>query len=454
LPCRSPFTRELPLSRLPVVVVLGRPNVGKSTLVNRVLRRRAAVVEEKPGVTRDRKEFAAEWAGRHFLLVDTGGWSVKGDGLVEGIRQQAEAALGGADVVVFVVDATIPFTDDDLAVARLVQASSVPVVLAANKADGPGVDLEVGRLWGLGLGEPFPISALHGRGTGDLLDEVVARLPEGEDTPPEEHLPTLAILGRPNVGKSTLLNRLLCQERVLVSPEPGTTRDPIDAVVELDGEPFRVWDTAGIRRASRVDEATEFYSVQRAREALAEADIALLVADATQGITHQEQRLAEEIAAAGAGLIILLNKWDAAAPEDKEVAEDGTGDRLGFVAWAPVLRISARSGARLHRLPAAVRAVLEARRFRVPTPELNRHLRDWQAAHPAPTRRGRRARIMYAVQAGTEPPAVVLFVRGGELSPDYLRFLEGRLRGEYGFLGTPVRLVARSSRRAKESPRE
>ena len=435
------------MSRLPVVAVVGRPNVGKSTLVNRILRRRAAVVEEKPGVTRDRKEFAAEWAGHHFIVVDTGGWAVKGDDLVAGIRQQAEAALAAADVVLFVADATTHFTEDDRAVARLVQASGVPAVLAANKADGPGVDLEVGHLWTLGLGEPHPISALHGRGTGDLLDSLVSLLPEADEAPPEEHLPTLAILGRPNVGKSTILNRLLGEERVLVSPAPGTTRDPIDAVVDLDGEPFRVWDTAGIRRASRVDEATEFYSVQRARQALAEADIALLVADATQGITQQEQRLAEEISAAGAGLIVLLNKWDAADPDAKEWVEDGTGDRLGFVSWAPVLRISALTGARMHRLPAAVRAVLEARRFRVPTPELNRHIRAWQEAHPAPTRKGRRARIMYAVQAGAEPPTFVLFVRGGELSPDYLRFLEGRLRAEYGFLGTPLQLVARSGRR-------
>nr|MCU0280480.1 50S ribosome-binding GTPase [Acidimicrobiia bacterium] len=249
------------MSRLPVVAVLGRPNVGKSTLVNRILRRRAAVVEEKPGVTRDRKEFAAEWAGHHFIVVDTGGWAVKGDDLVAGIRQQAEAALAAADVVLFVADATTHFSEDDRAVARLVQASGVPALLAANKADGPGVDLEVGHLWTLGLGEPHPISALHGRGTGDLLDSLVSLLPEADEAPPEERLPTLAILGRPNVGKSTILNRLLGEERVLVSPAPGTTRDPIDAVVDLDGEPFRVWDTAGIRRASRVDEATEFYSV-------------------------------------------------------------------------------------------------------------------------------------------------------------------------------------------------
>lgn len=441
------------MSRLPVVAIVGRPNVGKSTFVNRVLRRRAAVVEEKPGVTRDRKEFTAEWSGRHFLLIDTGGWALRGDELTTGIRQQAEAAVSGADAVVFVADATTPLADDDLAVARLVQASGLPVLVAANKADGPGVELDLGHLWALGLGEPRPISALHGRGVGDFLDELITLLPEGDAEPPAERLPTLAILGRPNVGKSTLLNRLLGQQRVLVSPEPGTTRDAIDAVVELDGAPFRVWDTAGIRRASKVDEATEYFSVVRAREALAQSDVALLVTDATAGISQQDQRLAEEIADAGVGLIILLNKWDAADPEDKEVAEDGTADRLGFVDWAPVLRISALRGARLHRLPAAVRSVLDARRTRLPTPELNRKLRAWQEAHPAPPRRGRRPRVIYAVQAGTEPPTFVLFARG-ELGPDYLRFLENRLRADYGFVGTPLRLVARTRRRGEAPPEQ
>jgi GTP-binding protein len=438
-----------------VVAVIGRPNVGKSTLVNRVLRRRAAVVEEKPGVTRDRKEFTAEWAGRRFMLVDTGGWAVQGDDLTAGIRQQAEAAAAAADAIVFVADTTSALTDDDYAVARLVQESGVPYLLAANKADSPKVDPEVGDLWSLGLGEPRPISALHGRGTGDLLDDIVALLPEplaGEADPDdghEEQLATLAILGRPNVGKSTLLNKLLGEERVLVSPEPGTTRDSIDAVVMLDGEPFRVFDTAGIRRAPRVKEATEYYSVLRAREALAEADVALLVIDGTAGVTHQEQRLAEEIAQSGAGLVILLNKWDITDSEQKEITEDGVGDRLGFVGWAPVLRLAARTGSRIHRLPGAVRAVLEARRSRIPTPELNRKIRAWQEAHPPPIRKGKRAHVVYAVQAGTEPPTIVLFLRGGELGPDYLRFLENRLRAEYEFLGTPLHLVARSRAKSR-----
>lgn len=433
------------MSRLPIVAVVGRPNVGKSTLVNRILRRRAAVVEEKPGVTRDRKEFPAEWAGRSFILVDTGGWAAGEEGLTAGIRQQAEAALGGADAVLFVADATTPPGDEDQAVARLVQDSGVPFLLVANKVDGPRTEPGATELWSLGLGQPRPVSALHGRGVGDLLDDLVDLLPAAEEAP-KAHVATLAILGRPNVGKSTLLNRLLGEERVLVSPEPGTTRDAIDAVVELDGEPFRVFDTAGIRRASRVDEATEYYSVLRAREALAEADVALLVIDGTQGVTHQEQRLAEEIVEAGAGLIVILNKWDITDTEAKAVATDGVGDRLAFVGWAPVIRISAATGARLRRLAPAVRAVLEARRVRIPTPEVNRIIREWQEAHPPPVRKGRRARILYAVQAGTEPPTIVLFVRGGELGPDYLRFLENRLRGAYDFVGSPIRLVARRRR--------
>ncbi|HSM02836.1 MAG TPA: ribosome biogenesis GTPase Der [Acidimicrobiia bacterium] len=430
------------MPRLPVVAVVGRPNVGKSTLVNRVLKRRAAVVEERPGVTRDRREFTAEWNGIPFLVVDTGGWETGTGALTADIRGQAEAAVRSADLVLFVADATSPLGDDDLAIARVVQKSSVPVALVANKVDGPKGELDLGHLWALGLGEPHPVSALHGRNVGDLLDGIVDMLP-AVVAEPEDAAPTIAILGRPNVGKSTLLNRLVGEERVVVSPEPGTTRDPIDAEAEIDGQRYRIVDTAGIRRRSRVDESSEFYSVLRARESLAQADVALLVIDGTEGVTHQEQRLAEEIVESGSGLIVLLNKWDVTDTEQKAVTEDGVGDRLAFVSWAPVLRLSALTGARLHRLGAAILAVLEARAGRIPTPELNRRVLEWQEAHPPPVRRGRRARIMYAVQAGTEPPTIVLFVRGGELGPDYLRFLEGRLRNAYDFLGTPIRLVPR-----------
>jgi GTPase len=440
------------MTRLPVVAVVGRPNVGKSTLVNRILNRRAAVVEEMPGVTRDRREFVAEWSGRSFLLVDTGGWDLAAEGLAADVRAQAEAAISAADLVLFVADATTPVGEDDQAVARLLQEGGVPHLLVANKADGPKAEIDVGHLWSLGLGDPRPVSALHGRNIGDLLDELVAGLPDTDGVPDATALPSLVILGRPNVGKSTLLNRLIGEQRVVVSPEPGTTRDPVDVVVDLDGEPVRLIDTAGIRRAPRVGSATEFYSVLRAREVLAEADIALLVIDGTEGVTHQEQRLAEETTEAGAGLIVVLNKWDITDTYQKEVTSASVGDRLGFASWAPVLRVSALTGARLHRLGGAVAAVLEARRIRINTGELNRKIIAWQEAHPAPTRKGRRANIMYAVQAGVEPPTIVLFTRGGDLAPEYLRFLEGRLRKDYEFLGTPIRLVTR--RRTRRDPRE
>ncbi len=431
------------MSRLPVVAVVGRPNVGKSTLVNRVLRRMAAVVGARPGITRDRREFEADWNGRSFLLVDTGGWEIAGDTLATDVRHQAEAAVAGADVVLMVTDATTLPGDDDRAVARIVQRSGLPALLVANKADGATVDPEAAQLWSLGLGEPYPVSALHGRNIGDLLDAVVARLPEGGDDAAAPAVPTLAILGRPNVGKSTLLNRLAGEERVLVSPEPGTTRDPIDVVVDIDGASYRVVDTAGIRRRSHSGGPTEAWSVERARAVLDEADITLLVVDGTAGVAHQEQRLVEAIVEAGSGLVVLLNKWDATDTEQKERTVAETADRLAFVEWAPVLRIAARTGARLDRLGAAIEFVLGNRRRRIPTPELNRRIIAWQEAHPPPTRGGRRGRILYAVQVGVDPPTIVLFVRGGEIGPDYLRFLEGRLRGEYEFGGTPIRLIAR-----------
>ena len=432
------------MSGLPIVAVLGRPNVGKSTLVNRIVRRKAAVVDELAGVTRDRREFEAEWNGRRFLLIDTGGWELNpGEELTVGIRSQAEAAVTVADVVIFVADATTALSDDDQGVARLLLRSGTPFVFVANKVDSPKRDLETDHLWTLGLGEPMPLSALHGRGTGDFLDALVDLLPEEGEYEETEFVASLAIMGRPNVGKSTLLNKLAGEERVLVSDLPGTTRDPINLVVELDGEAFEVIDTAGIKRRTRIKDDVEFYSTLRAKEILRTTDVALLLIDGQQGATHQEQRIAEEIADAGVGLIVILNKWDDVAEEERLHTEDSVADRLAFVGWAPVLRMSAKTGARIHRLPKTVRAVLETRRQRVPTTELNRLMRKWQEAHPPPVRKGKRARIIYATQAETEPPTFVLFVRGGDLGPDYLRFLENRLRNEFDFTGTPLRLRTR-----------
>ncbi|HEX6147887.1 MAG TPA: ribosome biogenesis GTPase Der [Acidimicrobiia bacterium] len=436
------------MSTLPVVAVVGRPNVGKSTLVNRIIGSRSAVVEEMPGVTRDRREFEADWAGRDFVLVDTGGWEVKPSGeLNVSIREQAEAAVSGADAVVFVVDGTAELTDDDTGVISILRSARVPVVLAANKVDNVAQEANTDRFWGLGLGEPHPISAYHGRGVGELLDEVVARLPEPKDEETQEEVPRVAIVGRPNVGKSTLLNKLLGEQRVIVSDVPGTTRDPIDVDIELEGKRYRLIDTAGIRRKPQISEDSDFYAVLRAREALAGADVAVLLVDATEGVTHQDQRIAREAVDAGVGLVIVLNKWDAIDEEQRELTERSLPDRFGFVGWAPVLRMAAKTGARMQRLPGAIEAVIEARRTRLSTGQLNRAVRQWTAAHPPPVRKGRRPKIHYAVQAGTAPPTFVLFLSGGTLGDDYLRFLENRLREEADFTGNPVHIVARAGER-------
>ena len=432
------------MSRLPVVVILGRPNVGKSTLVNRIVRRKAAVVDQQAGVTRDRREFMADWGGRDFIVIDTGGWEARpGEELTADIREQAEIAVGGADVVVFVTDGTADLTDDDVGVARILQHSGVPYVFVANKVDGPAGEGDLAHLWSLGLGEPFPVSALHGRNTGEFLERLVELLPESGDAVADNAIASLAIIGRPNTGKSTLLNRLAGEDRVLVSDVPGTTRDPINLVVDLDGEPFEIIDTAGIKRRTKITDEVERYAVMRAREVLSQSDVALMMIDGTRGATHQEQRLAEEIVNAGAGLILVLNKWDIRNEEERLHTEDSVADRLAFVDWAPILRVSAQTGSRLVRLPAAVRVVLENRRRRIATPELNRLTRSWQEAHPPPVRKNKRPHIIYAVQAETEPPTFILFVRGGDLAPDYLRFIERRLRETFEFTGTPVRVVAR-----------
>ncbi len=436
------------MSTLPVVAVVGRPNVGKSTLVNRIIGSRSAVVEEMPGVTRDRRQFDADWAGREFILVDTGGWEIKpGDDIDQSIRQQAEAAVSAADVVIFVVDGTTELTDDDMGVVSILHTAKVPVILAVNKVDNAEIEADADRFWGLGLGEPSPVSAYHGRGVGELLDRVVGALPEVTEVERRSSIPRLAIVGRPNVGKSTLLNKLVGEQRVIVSDKPGTTRDPIDVEVEIDGKPYLLVDTAGIRRKPQITEDADFYAVIRAREAIENADVALLLVDATDGVTSQDQRIAGEIVEAGAGLVIILNKWDALDEEQREITERSLPDRFGFVSWAPALRMSALTGARIQRLGPALDAVLESRAVRIPTPELNRVVREWTAAHPPPVRKGRRPKIQYVVQAGTSPPTFVVFVSGGDLGEDYKRFLENRLRREYDFTGTPIHFVTRTKRR-------
>ena len=433
--------------RSAVVAVVGRPNVGKSTLINRIIGRRAAVVHSQPGVTRDRRTFEAEWSERSFMLVDTGGWETDPSSpFSQEIRLQAEAAVAGADLVLFVVDGTAALGDDDEGMAAVVKRSGIPVVLAANKIDNLRRELTLSDYWALGLGEPLAVSAIHGRGVGELLDRVLSMLPRIEPGP-EEQPPRIAVVGRPNSGKSTLLNRLDGSGRVIVSDVPGTTRDPVDIDVDLDGITYRLVDTAGIRRRLRGTEDADYYSVLRAREALSRADAALLMVDSVEGATYQDQRIATAAAEAGTALVVLLNKWDAIDPEQREHTERSVPARLGFVSWAPVLRISALTGARMGRLGAAVKTVLANAGMRVSTGELNRLVAAWVAAQPPPPRKGRRCRIMYAVQVGIRPPTVVLFTVGGQLAPEYLRYLERKLREQFDLVGTPVRFVTRSRAR-------
>ncbi|HLH29172.1 MAG TPA: ribosome biogenesis GTPase Der, partial [Acidimicrobiales bacterium] len=440
----------------------------KSTLVNRIVGRRVAVVEERPGVTRDRKELEADWGGRPFTVVDTGGWSASGGSLEAQVRAQAERAVVEADVVLLVVDGTVGVVGEDLAVARLLQRSGKPVLVVVNKVDSSGRELEAWSAVSLGLGDPWPVSALHGRGTGDLLDEVVRRLPPeelagvedaapdaagrrsggtadheaGAATPsdPRSEIPRVALVGRPNVGKSTLFNRLVGDERAVVHDAPGTTRDTVDTVVATpEGEVCFV-DTAGMRRPSRTERGTEYFAVLRALEAVDRADIVLLVVDATAGITHQDQRLAERVAAAGSPTVVVLNKWDVLPPDQREQVLADVGDRLAFLGEAPVLRVSGRTGLGVHRLLPAVVAAEVAYHRRIPTGELNRAVRAIQSAHPAP-----RARVRYAVQGATDPPTFTLFTNG-RLPPTYLRYLERGLRERFDLGPTPLKIRVRDGR--------
>ena len=440
-------------SSKPLIAVVGRPNVGKSTLVNRIVGRRAAVVQEKPGVTRDRREFDTEWNGRSFTVVDTGGWQLSPTAeLIEDIRLQTEVAMAAADLIVFVVDAQGDITTDDAAVTDLLRPVNSRVILVANKVDNDMIALETGSFGRLGLGRPVPVSAIHGRGVADLLDMAVQHLPESAGDSSRNRIPDVAIIGKPNVGKSTLLNRLVGENRVVVSPVPGTTRDPIDVEIELDTTTYRLIDTAGIRRKPKITEDADFFAVTRAREVLRKADAALLMVDALEGVTQQDQRIAEEAVRSGAALILLLNKWDAADLDRKEQTTWELGTKLGFAGWAPVLRISALTGARLHRLGLALETVLSNRQRRIPTAALNRLVAEWAGEHPPPVRKGRRPRILYAAQSRAAPPTMALFVKGGRLDATYLRYLERKTREAYDFIGTPVRMVVRRNSGRNQSP--
>ena len=428
------------------VAIVGRPNVGKSTLMNRILGRREAIVEERPGVTRDRKKVEANWQGREFTLVDTGGWIADGDTLDEKVSRQSEQAIFEADVVLFVVDTTVGVTEDDARVATLLRGTDTTVILIANKVDDRVHESSIWELMSLGLGEPMPVSALHGRGAGDMLDRIVAALPDVVDEIPDEvetdsgdpRVVGVTLVGRPNVGKSTLFNRLTGEERAVVHDRPGTTRDTIDTIVETPHGPVRFIDTAGMRRKARIDEETEYYSLVRALKAVDTADVALLIIDATQGVTHQDQRLAERVDAAGCPIVVLLNKWDLCDTEQREDVSIQVGDKLHFVGEAPVIRICALSGKNVRRLWPALEDTIRDYQTRIPTRRVNDVIRAAQAAQPAPAG----VRILYATQGATDPPTFTLFANR-EVPRTWLRYLERRLREDLKLGSTPIKLRVR-----------
>ena len=428
----------------PQVVIVGRPNVGKSSLVNRLAGRRVAVVEEQRGVTRDRKTIEVEWCGVNFDIVDTGGWLQVGDELEDKVSQQADAALQEADLVILVVDVAVGVMDEDIAASRWVLRTGRPCILVANKVDDDRQESLVWEFLQLGLGEPFALSALHGRRSGDFLDLLVERLrlaeKEAVDVDPErldDDSLNVAIVGRPNVGKSTLFNSLIGEERSVVHDMPGTTRDAIDTVIETPDGRVRFIDTAGMRRRAKTEAGLETYSVLRALDALDRADLALLVIDSTVGATGQDQRLAERIAAAGCPAIVILNKWEMIATEDRDVVLAGVADKLAFLGEAPVIKTTALSGKGVHKILPALHDAATDYVKRISTGTLNRAIRDLQIRQPSPT-----GRIRYAVQGATEPPTFTLFA-SGRLPQTYLRYVERMLREKFDLGSTPIRVRVR-----------
>jgi GTP-binding protein len=433
-----------PPGPLPVLAVVGRPNVGKSTLVNRILGRREAVVQDVPGVTRDRVTYEAEWAGREFVLVDTGGWERDLRGLGARVAEQAAVAVELADAVLFVVDATVGATATDEAVVRLLRRSGKPVVLAANKVDDQRGEPDAAALWTLGLGEPHPVSAVHGRGSGDLLDAVLAVLPpvSAVGDPLAGGLRRVALVGRPNVGKSSLLNSLAGSERVLVDAVAGTTRDPVDEVVTIGGRPWRFVDTAGIRRRINQADGADFYASLRTQAALEKAEVAVVLIDAGEPLTEQDTRVVQMVVDAGRALVLAYNKWDLVDDERRRYLEREFEKDLVQVQWAPRVNISARTRRHVDRLVPALDTALASWETRVPTSRLNAVLAEIVSAHPHPVRGGRQPRILYGTQASTRPPRFVLFTTGF-LEAGYRRFVERRLRETFGFVGTPVEVSVR-----------
>ena len=439
----------------PVLAVVGRPNVGKSTLVNRILGSRQAVVQDVPGVTRDRVAYDANWRGRQFTLVDTGGWLARAQGLAAQVAEQAEIAVGLADAILFVVDARVGATDEDEAVARVLRRSGKPVVLVANKVDDAKSESDAQSLWSLGLGEPIMVSAMHGRGSGDMLDKALEALPEAPKEPLGETggPRRVALIGRPNVGKSSLLNKLAGEQRAVVDSVAGTTRDPVDELIELGGTTWRFVDTAGIRRRFRESQGADYYATLRTQSALDRAEVAVVLIDASETLTEQDLRILTMVTEAGRALVIAYNKWDLTDTERREYLNIEIERQLYHVRWAPRVNISAATGRHVERLVPAIEQALAGWEQRISTGQLNAWLNALIAATPPPMRGGKQPRVLFATQAGTKPPHFVLFTTGF-LEETYRRFIERRLREDFGFAGTPVKLTMRlREKRGKNAAR-
>ncbi len=434
----------------PVLAVVGRPNVGKSMLVNRIIGRREAVVQDLPGVTRDRVSYDAEWNGRDFVVVDTGGWAPDAVGMAAQIAEQAELAIAAADAVLFVVDATVGIQDVDEAVVQVLRRSRKPVVLAANKVDDARSEADAMAMWNLGLGEPWPVSALHGRGTGDLLDAVLAVLPEAPRAgDPEVGGPRrVALIGRPNVGKSSLLNKLAGAQRAVVDNVAGTTVDPVDELVEVGGVLYRFVDTAGLRRRVKEASGHEYYASLRTQGAIERAEVCVVVLDASDTISDQDLKVLSMVEDAGKALVIAYNKWDLTDEERRRYLTREIEQDISTFGWAPSVNISALTGRNVDRLSRAIEEALEGWETRISTGKLNAFLGRLAAAHPHPVRGGKQSRILFGTQAHACPPTFALFT-SGPFDPQYIRFVQRRLREDFGFRGTPVKVEVRAREKRK-----
>ena len=428
---------------LPVLAVVGRPNVGKSTLVNRIIGRREAVVEDVPGVTRDRVTYEGEWNGKRFMLIDTGGWERKVRGMAAQIAAQAERAINDADAVMFVVDASVGATDTDEAVVKVLRRANKPVLLVANKADDAATEIQAASLWSMGLGEPHTVSALHGRGSGDLLDKIVEMLPaEGHGTSRAGGPRRVALLGKPNVGKSSLLNALAGSERVVVDSVAGTTVDPVDELVKLGDRFWWFVDTAGIRRRAKEASGHEYYATLRTQAALDRAEVAIVLVDAHEPLSEQDVRIISMVIESGRSLVLAYNKWDLTDEERRHYLEREIDRDLVQVPWAPRVNISAKTKRHVDKLPTALDVALASWETRIPTGRLNQFLGQLAQANPHPLRGGKQPRILFGAQVSVGPPTFALFT-SGFLEAGYRRFIERRLREEFEFTGTPIRIVMR-----------